>query len=330
MAIKTYILFVERLRALLSAIDDFVRSDNSTSLGKVSGMAWKVWRGVWGISSNKATSSTTPSSYPLATLTFTSDNVSLSIGSPGIGAGASFWVTDADNWWAATYQVQHVCDTCTQCNAYCGGNCNGGFVCANYNYNTVPGNTVPGSCNSYSYGYLGCNAWSPGNCIAWNNNAPKGFCKSRNPEVCNNPLYYNYCVNSNSPYTNPTTYPTGNCIYYSCAGNYNAVYCCSSSTYDCNCVDQQKIFIFKNVANTITNIASSVYSSVIASFKVITSSNNVTIKTFSDNSWTSQIGSDWNQAVSPTQTAKDHGIIISQALYGTQGTTIDEFRGESL
>ena len=86
-------------------VDNFNRT-NSASLGTASnGIAvWNNLRGTWGISSFTATSSGTPSDYPIATtpLTKSTQNYQINVDIPaGAGAGAAFWVTNATNWWAA-------------------------------------------------------------------------------------------------------------------------------------------------------------------------------------------------------------------------------------
>ena len=86
-------------------VDNFNRT-NSASLGTASnGIAvWTNLRGTWGISSLTATSTGTPSDYPIATtpLTKSTQNYQINVDIPaGAGAGAAFWVTNATNWWAA-------------------------------------------------------------------------------------------------------------------------------------------------------------------------------------------------------------------------------------
>lgn len=255
------------LTALASVIDTFNRSDNASDLGSAGGQKWKIWRGVWGIATNKATSTTAASSYPLATLTFTKESMNISVGGPDPGLGAAFWVTDDNNWYATTYDQVYSCQTCSGCAAYntpvccafnttpgtyaSGGTCcawntiignqtGGGNCCA---YNTSGGNYASGG-NYYQGGNSFCCAWNKsggnyyqgGNCIP-KTTPPIGFCSG-----VYNPTYYNpitYPCASNC--TNPTYYNpiVKNPITYACSGTcYNPItrnpttYACSGNCYN--------------------------------------------------------------------------------------------------
>jgi hypothetical protein len=184
---------VSRLKALVSVIDLFNRTpENPASLGVAGGAPWSAVRGTWGVSSGKAISGESPSNYPLATLTFTKEDVTLSVDGVGPGVGSSFWVSDAGNWWGTVVDGQQSCQTC-----YNAGTCQQFFNCCNGNTNPiVPGNTfsccvgstnpvVPG--NSFTF----CSATNPvvpGNSFT--------FCASSNPVVPGNSFSYTYCVSS--------------------------------------------------------------------------------------------------------------------------------------
>jgi hypothetical protein len=184
---------VSRLKALVSVIDLFNRTpENPASLGVAGGAPWSAVRGTWGVSSGKAISGESPSNYPLATLTFTKEDVTLSVDGVGPGVGSSFWVSDAGNWWGTVVDGEQSCQTC-----YNAGTCQQFFNCCNGNTNPiVPGNTfsccvgstnpvVPG--NSFTY----CSATNPvvpGNSFT--------FCASSNPVVPGNSFSYTYCVSS--------------------------------------------------------------------------------------------------------------------------------------
>jgi hypothetical protein len=334
---------------LSSVIDTFNRANNASDLGSGGGQKWKIWRGVWGIASNKASSSTAASSYPMATLTFTKTDMTLSIGTPDPGAGAAFWVTDNNNWYATTYEQIYSCQTCSGCAAY-----NTPACCA---YNTGSGN-----CNAFNAPTGWCSSWnksggnysSGGNCAAFNktggNKYQGGNCIPKTtPPV-------GFCSNSYNPiYYNPISYPCAgttynkifyNAISYPCAGTYNPpqtcqpgafnlVYACSGNCYafscsqtffyQCNCTTTQQINLIRMLSSTVSNIASSTFNAAIASFRTIMSGNTVTIRTYSDPSWTTQIGSDWSSNLSSPVKTKQHGIIISPSQYA-QGSAIDEFR----
>lgn len=87
--------------------DTFNRADGS--LGTTSsGHLWSVLRGTWSTSSNKATSSTSGSSYPLASVDIGSQNVVVSADITDGGPGLAFWVTDANSWWASSVNYRSV------------------------------------------------------------------------------------------------------------------------------------------------------------------------------------------------------------------------------
>lgn len=339
------------LTALASVIDTFNRSDNASDLGSAGGQKWKIWRGVWGIATNKATSATAASSYPLATLTFTKEDMNVSIGSPDPGVGASFWVTDADNWYATTYDQVYSCQTCFGCSTW-----NTPVCCA---FNTTLGN-----CNSFNSPTGWCCAWNTsggtqsggGNCCAWNKSGgnyyqggncipkttpPVGFCSGKYNPIYYNPITYPCAGTCYNPIIyNPITYPCSGTCYnppqtcqpgafnpstYTCTNNCFNTSCSNPFTYQCNCTTAHKINFIKMIASTITSIANTTFNAAILSFKTITSGNSVTIKAYSDSGWTTQIGTDWvNTETSPVKT-KRHGIIKSPANYA-QGSNLDEFR----
>lgn len=165
---------VSRLKALLSAIDLFDRSNNAFSLGATGGSPWTQVKGTWGISNNKAISGDSPATYPLATLTFTKEDVTISVDGVGPGVGSSFWVTDAGTWWGTTVDGVQQCQTC-----FNSAVCNQFFTCCNGNTNpVVPGNsftfcqtTNPGTsftqCQSGNFN-SGWNSGGGGNCATWN------------------------------------------------------------------------------------------------------------------------------------------------------------------
>lgn len=178
------------LAALATVIDTFNRSDNATDLGSISGQKWKIWRGVWGISGNKAVSSTTASTYPLATLTFTKTDVTVSISGQDPGMGAAFWVTDAENWYATIYVQVESCQTCNNCNSWNASNCNqfsGG--------NPATYTCLAWTCNAYT-----CNAWTctTSTCNSWFCNS--GTTATWNPIFCSG-FYNNPNCNAFFAYT---------------------------------------------------------------------------------------------------------------------------------
>ena len=140
--------------AKTALVDAFTRT-TSGSLGSF----WTNVRGTWFANGSQAQSNDAASNYSLASATLSSNNMSVSA-SVGGGGGVAFWVSDANNWWAASYtntssSYQCNCGTCptyscnsctvTSCGS-CGSfyQCSSGFVCQGtkccVGFNTVIGN----------------------------------------------------------------------------------------------------------------------------------------------------------------------------------------------
>ena len=309
--------------ALSSVIDYFTRVDNANDLGSVSGQKWKIWRGAWAIVSNKASSSSAGSSNALATLKFTSTDVTVSISGADPGMGASFWVTDADNWYASVYTQTQVCQTCSNCNATSGGNC------ATWNASNCSQNAT-GNCSS---GTFCCGTFNSSTCSAnaqngpanqFNNTPPVGFpfgpsrnwvCTSWNTSNCN----ANCCPGA-FPFWSPhcVSYNTSNCQ------STNPVVCNAFFTFSCNCVTEHRISLIRSISGTVSNVVNSLFSATIQSFKTLLSGNQATIQAFSTTTYNSQIGNSVVQSLTSPVKTKHHGIIKSTSSF-QQGSTIDEF-----
>jgi hypothetical protein len=164
-----------------SLVDAFTRT-TSGSLGSF----WTNVRGTWFANGSQAQSNDAASNYSLASATLSSNNMVVSA-SVGGGGGVGFWVSDANNWWAASYTntsssyscncqtcTQYCCSSCTvtscgSCGSYY--QCSSGFVCQGtkccVGFNTVIGNaslvcnsctvTDCGQCGSYPCGSYSCN-----------------------------------------------------------------------------------------------------------------------------------------------------------------------------
>jgi len=121
--------------ALTARSDNFNRSD-STNI-TASGFNWEELRGDWQISSNRLSTGASSSTYPLAVIWVNTQNANTRCGqgASGWGWGASFWVVDQDNWFAATtdqysytYSYQYTFQGCPS--GYSNYNCGG--VCSQY------------------------------------------------------------------------------------------------------------------------------------------------------------------------------------------------------
>lgn len=341
------------LSALTSVLDLFTRADQS-GLGTIKGQKWKVWRGVWAIVSNKASSSSAGSTNALATLKFTKTDVTVSVAGADPGMGTAFWVTDGDNWYASIYTQTEVCQTCSNCNSYSGGTCNQ-WAQGNCNQNAVGncsqgtfccGNFNSPSCPCGLYNPAGCGAYNPvvpGNCNIFNsantgNMAPPyGFCwgPSRNPSTggnCSSPIpaacrcpEAGFC-NANccpGPFNTWSPYCAGN-YNEVCSGNFNPVVCNAFFSFSCNCVTEYRISVIRSIANVVSTISNNLFSAAVQSFRTILSGNQATIQAFSTSSYTSQIGNSVVQSIDSPAKTTQHGIIKSTSSF-QQGSSIDEF-----
>jgi hypothetical protein len=334
--------------------DTFNRADSASVLGTASdGSTWNVIRGTWGISGNAASSSTSPSSYPLATVDMPKQNVQIDLLSTANGTGAGLWVTDSGNWWAIAVDQETVTtySTCnaSNCNAYTnysGSNCNaystncnaysvacnsGGFLFYNSSCNTFNTST----CKTYAGG--GCSGYSGGGCSAYN--AGK-TCRSWFATYCSS-WYATYCSSWNTANCNAYNAPVATCtapgnLAYNCnlysttcdayttysGSNCNAYF---AYTYACNPVTTYPSYIrlYQSLANTVTQIASQTIAAVAQSLRITTNGSQITTKAYSDANQVTQIGSDWIYTPTGVALTPKYGIVVTPTNY-SQGSTIGD------
>lgn len=283
--------------------DTFNRADGSLGTSS-SGSIWSVLRNTWSISSNKASSSTAGSSYPLAVFDIASQNQTVSADITNGGPGVSFWVTDANSWWAssANYSSSSYscnCQTCSSCNS------------CTYNI-TVTGcppcgtSTVNNGCGCYSTYFdngVGC--------VDPDSNLTYAYCTTT---VCNSP-----CTQS----------VTG----VSCAN-------CGSTDYSCNCStcynDSIDLTIYSSVSGTVSTPStltvwtgsSGSFTTTVGSILVSTSSNTITAKAYSAAGLTTQLGSTLTYTPSSPTKGMKVGIIKTPSNTNA-GSTLDNFAAEA-
>ena len=319
---------ISRLKGLLSITEPFTRSD-AASLGFAasSSSQWSDIRGSWAVSSNKASSSTAGSSYPLSTLIFTKEDVTLSVDEIGPGVGTAFWVTDANNWWGTYQDAVQTCQTCSNTSN-----------CATYVTNTTNVAAVPGNCSTYSYVCSYYNAptplgqgYSPGFC-SWN-----GDCGGAVTRACNACGGGSCCQDSGGPccaFYGPK-YSPGSCAGYATPCNaYNAttpaysytVTNCSTynavTNYDCNCTTAYSIKLIKSISGTVSQVASFAIASIAVGMKTVLSGSTVTVKAYASNSYASQIGADQSTTVTGYTKTKNHGILKASTTYSPAQTSV--------
>lgn len=324
------------LSALTSVIDLFTRADQS-GLGTIKGQKWKVWRGAWAIVSNKASSSSAAGDNALATLKFTKTDVTVSISGADPGMGASFWVTDANNWYASVYTQTQVCQTC----ATCSGNFNSPTCTGNVNAPVCNANCCNGFFPTWSPYPSG--SWNASTCNAFSQNGPANIYNSANTGNRAAPFGFPWgpsrnWVCSGTFNTSTENQAPGNCglsgvfccaptSQYLTPGNCNQTSpgnCNQFSFFSCNCVTEHRISIIRSLASTVSTISANLFSAAIQSFRTILSGNQATIQAFSTTTYTSQIGNSVVQSITTPTKSSQHGIIKSTSSF-QQGSTIDEF-----
>jgi hypothetical protein len=332
--------------------DTFNRANETLDLSS-DGTKWKIWgSAIWSIVSNKVSTSTAASSYPLASVSTISSDVTVSLKGVSQGSTAALWVTASNQWWGIGIDQTTVsastlnpteraitgcsCQTCTSP----GNVANYNYVAA-YVYNVGTG-TYNYVCNASSYpagNYnYNCNTYNVGNC---NNNAryPCNFfsegmcnvysyyCDRAGNRYCTNAMYaianYNYSCNS-AAYPQNYYYVTGANAAYP-PGNSNA-----TTYYECNCQTcyPQYVRFIQSVSGTVTTLTSWIVSTVVNSLKVTTSGSSTTTKVYSDTNLVTQIGSDLTYTPTGVTIAPNYGIMVKPSSY-SQGNTIEEITIEA-
>ena len=144
-------------RYLISIISDSWNRTTSGGLGTSSiGNVWLNLRGTWTANNTGlATTATTASSYPLATVPFKVAST-MTAQSVSAGAGIAFWVTDSNNFWGVINSAY----TYTTSTAYYYTVCTGyGTVCTRYVRGRLPYGQISIICVGYAYG---CNSYGTG------------------------------------------------------------------------------------------------------------------------------------------------------------------------
>jgi hypothetical protein len=251
-------IIASRLKALLSVADLFSRGD-SPSLGKINSAPWTNIRGSWGISSGKATSSDSPSSYPLSTLTFSKTDVTVSVDGITPGMGTAFWVTDSGNWWGTYVDATESCQTCStpgNCSSYfscCQGNMNTSnpfsYPCCvgNTNEGTVVNGTNQPTCNNGFTATCPCGTYNAGNVAGYSvyydclpNGIPYGGAggNAAPASSCGGCSTGNRCRRFSEPYYNQgsCTCPSSSCIGGYTPGNPYSQFVAGNCNQNGNCI----------------------------------------------------------------------------------------------
>ena len=289
---------------VLRVIQDFFTRTTTTSLGTANtGQTWLNTRGTWFANGSAAQSNDAASTYPLSSIPF-SQNVTVSAAVTE-GTGVSFWVTDANNWYATVaYHTQAsyscncstCCNTCTHTGGSCGSTCNTcqhtGGSCGN-TYSCANG-TTPCNGNTVCYSNPGCT----GTIVSGVTVTPI-TCTNQDCDACGSTP--NTCTNSD---------------------------CTACGSYSCNCQTCYSDFYYmrmlKSISGTISQVISDyAVASLPAAIKVVTSGDTITETAYSDTSLTTSLGS---TSTTPSGPIKGTGVgIIKVPAAITQGSTVDIF-----
>jgi hypothetical protein len=314
--------------------DTFNRANGSLERSS-DGSLWQIIRGSWSVSSNKATSTDSSSTYPLAAIPTASANVDISLSGVSQGSSAALWVTDSGNWFAVGIDQTTVscnCQTCTTnyntsftyissytCgNAYCVGNC------ANY------------SCTAWNYT---CNVVGNRYCKTYNTNYCNKYFTSEGKSTCTGTWNTKNCTAYNAGNCNESYADQHNCKTYKCAANnYYACGACSATAwnannptyYSCNCQTcyPQYIRVIRSIASTVSTLTSFTVSSIVNSFKVLVRGSQITTKAYSGTDLTTQIDADLVYTPTGVAVVPKYGIMVKPSSY-SQGNTIDSIQIEN-
>lgn len=320
-------------------VDTFQRSNTTSTPGEATdGSRWNVISGVFSIVNNLLSTSTSASSYPMSVVDMSVQDVDISISASGQGATAALWVTDSGNWWGVqTFSQSEQCNCTTS-----GYSCNpvAQYAPCNPVDHYTDCNCGPRSqeyCRTLYYS-CGCLTWYTAcNCTYTPGSYVPGGCAA---------YVGSYCVAPYNSYTTASSYSCGSCPYTTCGScpywgcdtyNYYGCSTCYSYTsysqcysytsystcYSTSCATcyPQYVRVLNSAAGSVSALWSQAVSAVIASFRVKTKGNTLTIKAYSDDNLTNQIDSDMiYEASSPTKTTK-FGLSVAPSTYG-QGSTI--------
>ena len=219
-----------RLKGLSAFIDNFTL---------VSGMKspWKSYRGLWSSNGSNAISATEASEYPLSAITMSRSSGTFSASVTG-GTGLSFWVSDANNWYATiSYNTSNTYDVPDQ-----------GFV---ENTNNPPAGNCVSSVNSSVVQSSVCDQGFVQN----GNNPPAGNCCSGVSYTPPEPAYsytysygatyqnaYSYSYSYGASYTAPYSYSYSYSATVTSGYSYSATATTTSQQYCCGTTQIAKSF----------------------------------------------------------------------------------------
>lgn len=205
------------------------------------------------------------------------------------------------------------------CKTWGGGNCKGfnATFCSysfysNVNKKTVCGVWGGGTCTGYNA--TTCNAFNTTNCKSFNTTN----CKTFSGGNCNIGFYNVECALWSDGYTCTGGFNSSNPVYGAGTFNYQA-----GPYTSCSTCYPQYIRVIQSVANSVSTLAQWTVSSVVNSFKVKTSGNQIQVDAFQNSDFTSQIDGTLTYTPTSVNVETRFGIMISPSSYDQQ-TTIDD------
>ncbi|MFM5968477.1 MAG: hypothetical protein ACKOQ8_05530 [Micrococcales bacterium] len=280
--------------------DTFNRSTSGIGTA-TDGSAWTTLKGTYNVSGGIATA--TDANYPMVVQDMPYSDAHMLVAMSTNGSSGAFWVTDANNWWAAGLEQTTVNCNCTNY-TYCSSTGCTGYGC------TATGCTAY-TCSSYicvAYGCLGygCSQYSRGNCIAYGCALFAGYgCLS-------------YACNGYS------------CSTYGCTATGCTTYGCTAYAVGttCDTCYPRSIRILQSVANVVSTVTAWTLSSAAGALRIKTKGNQIKISAYTDQPGTSLIDSEVTYTPSSPTITKKFGLVVAPASYNQgnsfTGITIDQ------
>jgi hypothetical protein len=341
-----------------SISDNFNRAD-SASLGNVpdTDVAWTQTDGSWSILSNKVSTSTSASTYPMIDVEFNTQNVLVganinatgtSQSSGKYGAGIAFWIIDATNWWAA-----HTDAVLTGTTAFtCASTFNGkplqsgqGTATCVYDYAATATSTPGSEFCSTGTGAASFARWNGTTTDQVKYNVCITATRDNNPASSTSPLgcrsfggfkFYRPIGSTNECYQSfDTIAPSSNppTTSYSCpsGGTLSGTTCLmnNSATQSTTYSYSHKVKLINSIAGSVATVNTYTVNDntwIPANISVSTSNNTITLRAYANDDNT---GSSWIQAYTATGPNKGtrHGLVLGPKSDATvtQATSLDNF-----
>jgi len=332
--------------------DTFNRANGSIGTSS-SGYPWSVLSGTWSISSDKATSSDSGSTYPLATVDIGAQNVVVSADITDGGPGVAFWVTDANSWWASSVNYRTTSFSFTCCGGATGGTNVGCGETTILGCGSSFSSTTPTSCSSQVYYFQNTTCFQTvyyqrSGCGCYETGIQSGdVCVDNDTLQTLGPLCCTSATGSTDTGCGSAT------SSFTCCGNAlqtSPNVGCGSVTFwqpttsdiayyqNTTCYGNNyhtELNLYKNVSGTISTVATQEINSntsgysEINSIKAVTSGDLITISGYTNAGLSSQLGSSLtNTPASPSKGTK--AGIIKTPSDANSGSLIDNFSVENV